>query len=128
MRYLSLQEVYDLHRRVIGQSGGSTGVRDAGAAESAVAQPFQTFGGKELYPTLTQKAASLGYFIIQNHPFVDGNKRTGHAAMEVTLVMNGFEIAAEIDEQEQVILSLASGTLSREQLTEWLENHAVRRT
>lgn len=79
-RYLALTEVLDLHRRVMEQSGGATGLRDLGMLESAVAQPRQTFAGVDLYPSLAAKAAALGFSLIQNHPFVDGNKRIGHAA------------------------------------------------
>lgn len=75
MRYLSLQEVVSLHSLVIAQSGGSSGLRDRGALESAVAQPEASFGGEDLYPDLPSKAAALGHSLIQNHPFVDGNKR-----------------------------------------------------
>lgn len=124
-RYLTLNEVLDLHRRIIEQSGGSLGVRDLGALESALAQPRATFAGEELHPTLTEKASALGYSIIQNHPFVDGNKRTGHAAMEIFLILNGAEIEASVDEQEGIILQVAAGTLDREALTEWLGNHLI---
>ena len=72
------------------------------ALESALAQPQMTFGGEDLYPTLVDKAAALGYALIKNHPFLDGNKRTGHAAMEVFLVLNGYEIHADVEEQEHV--------------------------
>ena len=85
MRYLSLQEVISLHSLLITQTGGSSGLRDHGALESAVAQPEASFGGEELYPDLASKTAALGHALIQNHPFVDGNKRIGHAAMEVFL-------------------------------------------
>ena len=83
MRYLSFEEVVSLHSQIIAQSGGSSGLRDRGALESAVAQPEASFGGQELYPSLAEKTAALGHSLIQNHPFVDGNKRIGHAAMEV---------------------------------------------
>lgn len=79
MRYLSLQEVLSLHSLLIAQSGGGSGLRDRGALESAVAQPEASFGGEELYPDLASKAAALGHSLIQNHPFVDGNKRIGEA-------------------------------------------------
>ena len=82
-----------------------------------------TFGGEELYPTIVEKASALGFSLIQNHPFIDGNKRVGHAAMEVFLVLNGFEINASIDEQEQIILRVASGEISREGFTDWLRTH-----
>ena len=118
--YLTLSEVLDLHRLILEQSGGAAGVRDLGALKSAIAQPCMTFGGEDLYPTIIDKAAVLGFSLVMNHPFVDGNKRVGHAAMEVFLVMNGLEIVASIDEQEAVILSLASGTLEREEFPQWL--------
>lgn len=82
MRYLTLAEVVRLHQRVIERSGGSDGVRDEGGLDSAVHQPQMTFGGDDLYPTLAAKAAALGFSLIKNHPFVDGNKRIGHLAME----------------------------------------------
>jgi death on curing protein len=112
-----------LHRQILKQSGGTTGVRDSGALESALAQPMMTFGGEELYPTIAGKAAALGFSLVMNHPFVDGNKRTGHAAMEIFLVMNDLEITAPIDEQEAVILSLAAGSLDRKAFTQWLESN-----
>ncbi len=123
IRYLTLVEVLNLHRQIIQQSGGALGVRDLGALESALAQPRMTFGGEDLYPTLADKAAALGFSIIMNHPFVDGNKRTGHAAMETFLVLNGLEISPSVDEQEQVILALASGNSGRESFVEWLKKH-----
>ena len=125
MRYLTLSEVLELHRRVIGQSGGTLGVLNLGGLESALAQPRMTYGGKELYPAVVEKAAALGYSVIQNHPFVDGNKRTGHAAMEVFLVLNGFEIQSSVDEQEKIILQVASGEMDREGFTIWLRDHVA---
>ena len=121
MRYLTIEEVLRLHDRVIERTGGSAGVRDRGALESAVAQPQMTFGGDDLYPTLPEKAATLCFSLAMNHPFVDGNKRTAHAAMEVFLILNGFEIRSSVDDQEAMMLSLATGILKREGLTEWLE-------
>ena len=125
MRYLSLQEIISLHTLLIAQSGGSSGLRDRGALESAVAQPEASFGGEDLYPDLASKAAALGHSIIQNHPFVDGNKRVGHAAMEVFLLLNGYEIDASVDEQETVIINVASGKISRIELSEWLSKHML---
>ena len=125
MRYLTLSEALELHRRVIGQSGGALGVLNLGALESALAQPRMTFGGRELYPSLVDKAAALGYSLIQNHPFLDGNKRTGHAAMEVFLLLNGFEIQSSVDEQERIVLQVASGEIAREAFTLWLRDHVA---
>ena len=125
MKYLKIERVLELHQIVITQSGGSSGLRDRGGLESAVAQPMMTFDGIDLYPTLTTKAAALGYSLIQNHPFVDGNKRIGHAAIEALLMINEYEISCDVDEQEQVILAVACGQKSREELAEWLESRIV---
>lgn len=123
MRYLTVNEVLEIHSRVIQQSGGSADVHDLGALESAVAQPRMTFAGKELHPAIVDKASALGFSLIQNHPFVDGNKRAGHAAIETFLVLNGYQIGASVDEQEVVILKVASGELQRDGFTEWLTSH-----
>jgi death on curing protein len=128
VRYLILSEALELHRRIVGQSGGALGVLDLGALESALAQPRMTFGGRELYPSIADKAAALGYSLIQNHPFLDGNKRTGHAAMEVFLFLNNFEIQSSVDEQERIVLQVASGELDREAFTVWLRDHVVARS
>jgi death-on-curing protein len=125
MRYLTLTEVLDLHALVLAQSGGAPGVRDAGGLTSAVAQPAMTFGGAELYPTLVEKAAALAFSLINNHPFVDGNKRIGHAALETFLVLNGHELKASVDEQEVIILGVAAGTVKRPEFVEWLRSHTV---
>ena len=109
MRYLRLGEILQLYHRIMEQSGGSLGISDLGALESALAQPRMTFGGEDLYPSVIEKAAALAFSIIQNHPFFDGNKRTGHAAMETFLLLNEHEIRAPSDEQEKVILDVASG-------------------
>jgi len=85
MRYLTLGEVVELHRLILGATGGAPGIRDLGILESAIAQPKATFGGSDLYPTLIEKAATLCFALVQGHPFVDGNKRTGHAAMDTFL-------------------------------------------
>ena len=86
--------------------------------ESAIAQPRQDF-----YPTVIEKAAALCFSLIQNHPFIDGNKRVGHAVMEEFLIFNRYRIDATVDMQEQIILGVASGEVSREQLAEWLREH-----
>lgn len=123
MRYLSLAEVFRLHERLVASSGGANGIRDLGRVEAALAEPKATFGGTDLYPTLIEKAAALAFSLIQGHPFVDGNKRIGHAAMSVFLLLNGMEINADVDEQERLILGVAAEQLSREALVAWLESH-----
>jgi death on curing protein len=126
MRYLAVDQVLALHRLVCSQSGGSVGLRDMNALEAAVAQPAMTFSGVDLYPSLAEKAAALAYSLIQNHPFIDGNKRVGHAAMEVFLVLNGYEVDATVDEQEGIFLSVASGRMTRTDLANWLAQHIMR--
>jgi death on curing protein len=125
MTYLTARQILELHRMGIARSGGSSGVRDLKAVEAAAAQPEMTFDGDDLYPTLTAKAGTLAFSLIQNHPFVDGDKRGGHAAVETMLLLNDYEIDAPVDEQERVILAVASSQLSRAALTEWLEQHLI---
>ena len=121
MRYLTLKEVLDLHRAVIERWGGAPEIRDLGMLESALAQPQMTFGGQDLYPEVEDKACALGFSLIRNHPFVDGNKRAGYAAMETFLVMNGYEIETSLDDAEQIVLAVAAGTAHREDLLAWLK-------
>jgi death-on-curing protein len=125
MRYLTLNELLQLHRHLVEQFGGSVGIHSVEALESALAQPRMTFSGEDLYPTIVEKAAALGFSLIRNHPFVDGNKRTGHAAMEIFLILNSNEIDASVDEQERIILQLAAGELERKAFDEWLRDHVV---
>lgn len=123
MKLLSLNMVLRLHQQLLQAFGGTSGVRDMGLLESALAAPFATFGGEYLYPTLIQQAAQLGYGIIRNHPFADGNKRTGAHAMLVFLSVNGIEL--EYDQQELIdaILAVADGTMAADQLAVWLTKH-----
>lgn len=126
MRYLTPGELLMLYRAVMEQTGGAYGIRDLGALEAALAQPRMTFDGVDLYPTLVEKASALGYSLVMNHPFVDGNKRTGHLAMETFLVLNDHELNVAADEQEATILQLASGVLSRQAFTEWIRKHVAK--
>jgi death-on-curing protein len=128
VRYLTLNEILFLHQQLVEQLGGSEGVRDLNALESALAQPRMSFGGEDLYPSVVKKAAALGFSLIKNHAFVDGNKRTAHAAMETFLVLNGYEIDAPVDEQAQVILEVAASGRDREAFTEWLRTHIVEKS
>jgi death-on-curing protein len=125
IRYLTLAEVLSLHADLLASSGGAAGIRDLGRVQAALAQPMATFDGAELYPTVVAKAGAIGFSLIQGHPFVDGNKRIGHAVMEVFLVLNGFEIAASTDEQETMVLAVAAGSANRAELTAWLKLHVL---
>ena len=120
-RYLGLAEVLAFHARIIEETGGAHGLRDLGMLESALAQPRQTFGGEDLYPGLVAKAVTLGYSLIKNHPFIDGNKRIGHGAMEAMLMLNGFELSVSVDDAEAEILAVAAGNRTREEFLRWVE-------
>ena len=123
MRFLSLAEVLYLHEAILAATRGASGVRDLGGLESALAQPLASFGGNELYPTLIEKAAALGFSLVANHPFVDGNKRTAHASMEAFLMLNGCRIEATVDEHERLVVGMADGSVSRDQVVAWLRAH-----
>jgi death on curing protein len=123
MRYLTVSEVIELYLQVMKATGGTVGILSLASLESAVAQPRATFGGKELYSTIFEKASALGFSLIMNHAFIDGNKRIGHLAMESFLVFNGYEISASVNEQESIILKLASGNLTREEFTNWVKEN-----
>ena len=100
-------------------------MRDEGALESALAQPLVSFAGRELYPGIVEKAAALCFSLVRNHPFVDGNKRIGHAVMVVFLNLNGMTVKCGIDEQERIILGVAAGQVDRHELVAWLEKYVT---
>lgn len=120
---LSKQQVIILHNLLLKSTGGSSGLRDDGLLESAVNTPYATFGGESLYATTQQKAARLGYGLVKNHPFVDGNKRIGTLAMIVFLEINGIYLSYSDDELIKIGLSLADGTLSEKELLKWIVEH-----
>mgnify|MGYP003251310063 CR=1 FL=1 len=123
MKTLSKKQILTLHTALISEFGGADGVRDDGLLESALAAPFQTFGGEPVYPSLQAKAAQLGFGLVCNHPFVDGNKRTGAHAMLVFLSVNGIELCYEQQELIDIILSAASGKTDRQGLLQWILDH-----
>ena len=123
MRTLSKKQVLALHSDLIREFGGTEGIRDEGLLESALAAPFQTFGGKPVYPSLQAKAARLGFGLVSNHPFVDGNKRTGAHVMLVFLALNGVELRYEQQELIDAFLSVASGGSDWRDLQRWILEH-----
>jgi death on curing protein len=127
MKYLSLETVLAIHRRSIERHGGDPGVRDLGLIDSALAQPRAGFGGKDLYPSIAEKAAALAFSLVMNHPFLDGNKRTGYGAMLMFLSRNGYAIDAPLDEHESTFLKLAAGLLDREEFLDWIRDSLVRK-
>ena len=116
--WLEAADLIAMHREVVAEFGGPSGLRDEALLESAAARPknLAAYGPASVF----ELAAAYAYGLARNHPFIDGNKRIGHAAMETFLVCNGYEINAPVDEQEAVILRVASGQMSREELTQWL--------
>jgi death-on-curing protein len=123
MNYLSPEQILFLHARLISETGGSQGVRDLGLLVSAVERPQATFEGSELYPDIFTKAAALTHSLIQNHPFVDGNKRTGVAAAAIFLLGNGLRLIAKNSEVETFTLSVARGEQEMPDIGSWLENY-----
>lgn len=124
--YLSLEQVVDLHARQTRVFGGSAGLRDRGALESAVARPAMTFGGEDLYPEAADKAAALMHSLVMNHAFVDGNKRIGASAAELFLGLNGYRVTATDDELEEITLTVARGELDAEALSIWFRQRISR--
>lgn len=120
---LSKEQVILLHERLIEVTGGSSGIRDDSMLDSALANPFQSFGGEELYPSIEAKAAQLCYGVVKNHPMVDGNKRSGVHVMLVFLALNGYELFYTQKELSDIILALASGELRAEDMLQWIINH-----
>ena len=123
MNILTKQQILLLHTQLIRQSGGTDGVRDEGMLDSAISQPLQTFDNMELYPGIVNKAVRLGYGLITNHPFVDGNKRIGTHAMLVTLDINGIELQYQDEDMIQLILKIASGKADDRVLRTWVLAH-----
>lgn len=123
MKTLSKNQVTALHSALIREFGGIDGIRDEGLLESALAAPFQTFGGESVYPSLQAKAAQLGFGLIRNHPFVDGNKRIGAHTMLVFLAVNGIELRYEQQELIDIVLSVAAGQIDRQGLLQWILDH-----
>ena len=123
MKILSEANIRMLHKNLIDAFGGSDGIRDPGLLESAVNAPFQTFAGRALYPGIYRKAAQLAFGIIRNHPFIDGNKRTGAHSMLVFLELNGVTLQYEQEELIDIILSVASGQADADELFHWICAH-----
>lgn len=125
MIYLTLEDLLEIHKSVIESTGGSEGIRSIQLLDSAVARPQATFGGVDLYPSLPEKAAALLHSVISNHPFVDGNKRTGFTAMDVFIRLNGFHLTAGEDEKYGFVISVATGTIPFAKMTDWIEQEVI---
>jgi len=124
MKRLTKDQVINMHSLLIKSSGGSDGIKDVGLLESALNAPFQTFAGEDIYITIQSKAAKLGYFLVNNHPFIDGNKRIGILVMLVFLEINGMEVACTDNELITLGLGLADGLVSDKHLLNWIIDHS----
>lgn len=123
MKILSKRQILMLHTALIAQTGGIDGVRDEGLLDSAINAPFQTFAEQDLYPTVLEKAARLGFGLISNHPFLDGNKRIGAHAMLTFMGVNQINRCCTDEELISLILQVASGRLDYDGMLEWLKSH-----
>ena len=122
--FLTLDEVLEIHRDQITNYGGSSGVRDFGLLHSALAMPQALYGGQYLHPDLYEMAAAYLFHIVQNHPFIDGNKRVGAVAADVFLALNGLRLTATEDQYAELVLATARGDLTKSAIAEFLRGHA----
>ena len=121
---LTAAQVKTMHGLLLKETGGLDGIRDEALLESALNAPFQTFGGEDLFHTTREKAARLCFYLIQNHPFSDGNKRTGILAMLTFLELNGIQVECTDEELIQTGFALANGKMDDQRLVQWLINHS----
>ena len=123
MIILSKEQVIKLHASLIKAAGGSEGIRDEGMLDLALNNPFQSFDGKDLYPSIQAKAARLCFVLVRNHAMLDGNKRLGTHVMLVFLALNGYELSYSQKELSDVILALASGNIGEKEILQWIIEH-----
>jgi death-on-curing protein len=125
MKVLTKEQVIMLHQELVDAYGGTGGIRDEAMLDSALGAPFQSFGGQDAFHTVRQKAVRLGFGLIMNHPFIDGNKRIGVHAMLTVLSMNGIELEYTQKELYDVILSVAASNTTYDELLEWVLFHEI---
>ena len=123
MIVLSKEQILVLHEQLIEATGGSNGLKDEGLLESALASPFQSFDGKDLFPSVYQKAARLGFGLASNHAFVDGNKRIGAHAMLVFLILNGVKLEYSQEELIDLFPGIANGEKDYPDVLNWIVSH-----
>lgn len=122
---ISIEQVLKIHTIAIEKFGGANGVRNIGGLESALARPFQTFSGQDLYATVFEKAAAIGESIIMNHPFIDGNKRTGYLLLEGLLRHEGYKIKSSDTNLYDFVIDISTGTISFEEIVKWLKDNTI---
>jgi death on curing protein len=124
MKYLTSEQVLFIHSRVIAETGGIHGVRDLGLLESAVARPQVTFDGKELYADVFIKAAALMDSLVNNHPFADGNKRTGVMSAGLFLLINGYKLKIPSTAMADITMRVATKKVTVEKLAQWMRKNS----
>jgi len=119
---IDLKQALSIHHILIEKFGGTDGVKDQGALDSALNRPYATFDQKELYPTPVEKASAILESILMNHPFIDGNKRTGYVLMRLTLMAGGLDIEATQTDKYELVINVTKGELDVDQIKQWIEN------
>ena len=127
IKYLGIDQVLAIHETLIERYGGSHGIHNQGLLESAVFRPQASAFGQDAYPTLFEKCAALGYSLIQNHPFSDGNKRAGFACMHLMLLINGYDLKSTSKEEIAITEKVASGKIHEPALVKWLKKHSIKK-
>lgn len=122
---ITLELIVGLHQILIKKYGGSPGIRDESALESAVNRPYQTFDGEELYKTSIEKAAAIIESIVKNHPFIDGNKRTGYVSMRILLRKDQKDIKAGEEEKYEFVMKIAAGESEFDEIKKWIEEKII---
>ena len=125
MKRLTQKQVLMMHKQLVEQTGGSDKILDYALLDSALEAPFQTFDGEELYPTIQEKGARLGFGLIKNHCMEDGNKRIGTHTMLVFLAINGIELQYTQKELYEIILDIAASKKEYQDLLQWVINHQI---
>ncbi|MBV6624803.1 MAG: type II toxin-antitoxin system death-on-curing family toxin [Rivularia sp. (in: Bacteria)] len=125
-KFISLSEAIEIHLDQVASFGGTSGVRDEGLLESALAQPQATFSGKYLHATIYEQAAAYLYHIANNHPFIDGNKRTAFAVMDTFLRINGYILNTDNQETYILVLKVADGSFDKKEIAQYLEQNVIK--
>ena len=125
MKTLDKELIISIHSQLISATGGSDGIKDENMLESAINAPFQTFAGEDFFPTIYQKAARLGFGLVSNHPFIDGNKRIAAHAMLIFLDLNGIEMQYTNDELSETFLAIADNRAKYDDLLSWIIEHVI---
>lgn len=121
--WFSIESIVEFHSHIVRECGGQDGVRDKGLLDSALNAPFQSFDGIDLFPSVLDKAARLAFGIIENHPFIDGNKRTGVHVMLAFLRANGVYVNCSQSDLIEIAIAVAEGRANQDDLLDWLNEH-----